>query len=172
VSEPGLRVRRWCPWCGTALGAPEGSKQACPGCGEGFYHNDKPCVAVVVEDDEGRVLLGRRGIDPARGLWDLPGGFCEAAELPEDAARRELHEETGAEVELRRFLGHSVDRYGEGGDHTLNCIYVARIVAGEPQPQDDVAELRWFAPDALPPVKQLAFDNTSEALRRWRAQKD
>ena len=164
-----LRARPQCPWCGAALGPPVGSKQTCPACGEGFYHNAKPCVAVLVEDGDGRVLLGRRAIEPELGRWDLPGGFCEAAERPEDAARRELHEETGAEVELTGFLGHSIDRYGEGGDHTLNCIYTARIVAGDPTPQDDVAELRWFAPDALPPAGELAFANTAEALARWRA---
>ena len=82
-------------------------------------------MAVLAQDGAGRVLLGRRAVDPGRGLWDLPGGFCDPDETPEDAVRREFREETGAEVEPLAFLGHVVDRYGADGDHTLNCVYVA-----------------------------------------------
>jgi ADP-ribose pyrophosphatase YjhB (NUDIX family) len=125
-------------------------------------------VAVLVEDGQGRVLLGRRAVDPERGRWDLPGGFLDPDELPEEAARRELREETGTEIEVGAFLGHTVDRYGQDGDHTLSAIYLARIVAGEPEAADDVAELRWFGADELPPAQELAFETVGEALRRWR----
>jgi ADP-ribose pyrophosphatase YjhB (NUDIX family) len=162
-----VRARRLCPWCGAPLAPPAGGRQTCPGCGEPFYHNAKPCVAVLLEDERGRVLLGRRAVEPELGRWDLPGGFLDAGETPEEAAHRELREETGAEIELMGFLGHVVDRYGATGDHTLNCIYVGRVIAGEPMAADDVAELRWFAPEDLPPPDELAFANTAEALTRW-----
>ena len=168
----GLRARRFCPWCGAPLREPEGARQDCTGCGQPYYHNAKPCVAVLAQDEAGRVLLARRAVDPGRGLWDLPGGFCEPDETPEDAVRREFREETGAEVEPLAFLGHVVDRYGEDGDHTLNAIYVARIAAGTPAPDDDVAELAWFGPDELPPPDAFAFANTVEALSRWRSWKE
>ena len=118
------------------------------------------------------MLLARRAVDPGRGLWDLPGGFCDPDETPEEAVRREFREETGAEVEPLAFLGHVVDRYGADGDHTLNAVYVVRITAGAPEPDDDVAELTWFAPDELPPPEDFAFDNTVEALTRWCAWKE
>jgi ADP-ribose pyrophosphatase YjhB (NUDIX family) len=165
--DAGVRARRWCPWCAAALRPPDGARQDCTGCGEPLYHNAKPCVAVVVEDAAGRVLLGRRAVEPERGRWDLPGGFLDPDEEPEEAARRELREETGTEIELTGALGHVVDRYGADGDHTLNCILVGRIVAGDPVAADDVAELRWFAPDELPPFEELAFANTAQALERW-----
>jgi ADP-ribose pyrophosphatase YjhB (NUDIX family) len=162
-----MRQRRFCPFCASPLSPPVGSRQGCIGCGTPYYLNAAPCVAVLVERD-GSVLLARRGVEPALGRWDLPGGFCEPDEEPELAALRELREETGATVAVERFLGHVVDVYGEDGDPTLNCIYVARLVSGEPEPDDDVAELRWFRPDELPPDAELAFANTAEALRRWR----
>jgi ADP-ribose pyrophosphatase YjhB (NUDIX family) len=161
-----MRLRSFCGFCGGPLGPLVGSRQDCAACGEPHYHDAKPCSAVLVLDDAGRVLLGRRAIEPARGLWDIPGGFCGPDETPEDCARRELLEETGCAVELTGFLGHVIDVYGEGGDHTLNALYTARIATGVPTAADDVAELRWFAPDQLPGEAELAFANTAEALRR------
>lgn len=163
-----MRLRNHCAHCGGPLGPLEGSRQSCTACGEPYYHGAKPCAAVLVLDAEGRVLLGRRGIEPERGCWDLPGGFCEADETPEDCAMRELLEETGCRIELASFLAHVIDTYGDDGDHTLNVLFIARIVEGTPTPADDVDELRWFALDALPPAAELAFRNTAEALRLLR----
>ena len=70
-----MRDRVHCAWCGGPLGPRDGDVQRCGACGEPYYHGAKPCAAVVVLDDTGRVLLGRRAIEPAHGLWDLPGGF-------------------------------------------------------------------------------------------------
>lgn len=159
-----MRDRVHCAWCGGRLGPREGDRQRCEACGEPYYHGAKPCAAVLVLDDAGRVLLGRRAIDPARGLWDLPGGFCGADETPEACAVRELREETGCAIEVTGFLGHLIDVYGDDGDHTINAVFTARIVDGEPHPADDVAELRWFPRDALPPRDELAFANTASAL--------
>jgi ADP-ribose pyrophosphatase YjhB (NUDIX family) len=163
-----VQARVFCPFCGAPLGPVVGAAQACSGCGRPFYHNAAPCSAVLVED-AGRVLLARRAVDPGKDLWDLPGGFCEPGETPEEGAVRELREETGADIELTGFLGHVVDTYGPEGDATLNCVFRARLV-GDPvlEPADDVAELHWFAPAELPGRDQIAFANTAEALRRWR----
>lgn len=161
-----MRLRAHCGFCGGPLGPLVGSRQDCAACGEPYYHDAKPCAAVLVLDGDGRVLLARRAIDPARGLWDIPGGFCGPEETPEECAVRELREETGCAIELTGFLGHVIDVYGEGGDHTLNAIYTARIASGEPVAADDVAELGWFPLGALPTQDELAFANTAEALRR------
>jgi ADP-ribose pyrophosphatase YjhB (NUDIX family) len=93
-------------------------------------------------------------------------------EQPLDTLRRELREETGLEVEPLEFVGAVSDRYGSGGNATLNLCWTARVVAGEPRPGDDVAELRWFAPDELPPNEELAFANTAALLDRWIAGQD
>ena len=63
-----------------------------------------------------------------------------------------------------------IDRYGYGPDsvYTLNIYYLADAPDGEPQPQDDVAELRWFTADELP--KDFAFPHSRLALDRWRAE--
>jgi ADP-ribose pyrophosphatase YjhB (NUDIX family)/catechol 2,3-dioxygenase-like lactoylglutathione lyase family enzyme len=117
-----------------------------------------------VLDDRGRVLLGRRAHDPDAGKWDILGGFAREDEHGLDGLRRELKEETGCDVEPLSFLGAFADRYGPGGNATLNFYWTARITAGDLHPADDVSELRWFAIDRLPPDEEIAFVNTRLAL--------
>jgi 8-oxo-dGTP diphosphatase len=64
-----------------------------------------PCVGAVVHDAAGRLLLIRRGHDPHRGLWSLPGGRIEAGESPEQAVVRDVREETGLGVVPGRPVG-------------------------------------------------------------------
>ena len=162
------RSFRYCPWCGAPLGAPVGNRQDCPGCGEPSYVNPKPTVGAIVLDDAGRVLLDRRGVEPFLGFWDTPGGFVEPGESLEECVRRELREEAGVEIAVGRLVASMPDTYGPTGDATINTFYECRLLSGEPRPDDDVAELRWFAPDELPPPEELAFDCVRGALSAWR----
>jgi 8-oxo-dGTP diphosphatase len=125
-------------------------------------------------DGAGRVLLACRGVEPARGKWDVPGGFLEEGENPLDGLRRELREETGLQVEPVRYLGAFMDTYGddERAIATLNLMWIVRAGSGEPEAADDVAELRWFARDELPSRPDLAFDCVAAALDAWRRDPD
>lgn len=126
----------------------------------------------MVVDAEGRALLGRRARPPRADGWDVLGGFIEPGESPEQALYRELLEEIGVECTVGRYLGGFVDTYGEegeDGDATLNIAYECRIGEGAPRAADDVAELRWFAPDQLPAAGEFAFGNSVEILDAWRA---
>lgn len=110
----------------------------------------------------------RRAGEVYDGYWDLPGGFLDEGEHPLDAMRRELKEETGLDVEPLDFLGIWMDRYSEdgSGDATLNLYWTARVAGGEEEAADDVSELRWFEPDALPPRDELAF-HIADVLSAW-----
>lgn len=158
-----------CPRCAAPL-ENDGAEARCPACGSTYYANSAPCVSALVEDGDGRLLLARRAVEPFVGLWDCPGGFLEEREHPLDGLRRELLEETGLAAGPARFVGIWMDRYGEAAEAvaTLN-IYWAVRVDGEPVAADDVAELRWFAPDALPGPAELAFTTIGDALAAWRA---
>ena len=140
-------------------------------CGFVGYANSKPCACALVEDEQGRALLGRRAVPPEQGLWDILGGYLEEHEHPLDGLRRELLEETGLTIEPERFLGIFMGTYGDGPDAnaTLNLVWTARIVAGEPVAADDVAELRWFAPSELPGEDELAFGLLPSIFEAWQA---
>lgn len=64
-----------------------------------------PCVGAVVHDGQGRLLLVRRGREPSRGLWSLPGGRVEPGETAADAIEREVLEETGLRVRAGARVG-------------------------------------------------------------------
>jgi ADP-ribose pyrophosphatase YjhB (NUDIX family) len=160
---------RFCPRCATGLDVARG-RADCRACGSAYYAGSAPTAGALVLDDEGRVLLARRAVEPYRGRWDIPGGFLEEGEHPLDALRRELREEAGVEVEPLSFFGAWIDTYGEdeGAQATLNLYWKARLVDGVPRPADDVAELAWFARDELPPDAEIAFRRLPSVLHAWR----
>ena len=107
----------------------------CEGCREPVYENPVPVTCVVVTDPGNRLLLVRRSVAPKIGLWCLPGGFMELGETPEEAALRELAEETGLSGTIDRLLGVLTtpsDQY-----HTVLMVgyrvgaYTGRVVAGD-----------------------------------------
>ncbi|WP_051935508.1 NUDIX domain-containing protein [Deinococcus sp. YIM 77859] len=106
---------------------------------------------LVLQDHEGRVLLGRRtGAAYGAGLWGLPGGHVERGEGLAEAAAREAEEEVGVRVnpaELR-FLG--VSRYDLAGVTGTAFLFLAGRWDGTPQPTPEASEVAWFLPAALP----------------------
>ncbi|GAA2400410.1 NUDIX domain-containing protein [Streptomyces glaucosporus] len=96
------RLITHCPFCGTAYGADAGWPRDCPGCGETLWANPLPVAVAlqpVVTASGGRALVVvRRDIEPFRGELALPGGYMETGETWEQAAVRELWEETGLEA--------------------------------------------------------------------------
>jgi 8-oxo-dGTP pyrophosphatase MutT (NUDIX family) len=106
-----------------------------------------PSVTVVVRDERGRVLLVRHA---DRGQWVAPGGSIEPGERPEDAARREMREETGLEVGELRILGvyggpEFEVRYANGDRVAyVMAVYEARVASGHERPDGvETLELRW-----------------------------
>jgi ADP-ribose pyrophosphatase YjhB (NUDIX family) len=164
-----LHAWRWCPRCRTELERDDG-RVSCPACGFVFYANSAPTANALVLDGEGRILLGRRAGEPEQGKWDILGGFLQEGEQPLDGVRRELREETALEIEPLEFLAVETDLYGAGDEApaTLNLFWTARVVSGEPEPADDVSELRWFPPEELPPDDELAFDVNARVLGPFR----
>jgi 8-oxo-dGTP diphosphatase len=166
--SPLLAGWKRCPRCGHELEREEKSV-ACPSCGLVVYANPAPTASALVLDDDGRVLLARRGGEPGAGLWDLLGGFIEEGEDPLAALHREVAEETALEIEPLDFLGGYPDRYGDGGVYTLNFYWTARVAGGLLELDDELAEVAWFGPEELPDASEFAFRNTVAALADWKA---
>jgi ADP-ribose pyrophosphatase YjhB (NUDIX family) len=157
-----------CPRCRHELRREEQSV-SCPNCGLTVYANPAPTASALLVDDDGHVLLARRGMEPGAGLWDLLGGFIDEGEAPLAALAREIEEETALEIEPGAFLGGYPDRYGEDGIYTLNLYWVARVRGGTMKLDDELADVAWFAPDELPEPAEFAFPNTVQALEDWKA---
>jgi 8-oxo-dGTP diphosphatase len=136
------------------------------------YDYPRPAVTtdmvVVTKDAKPRVLLIQRKHAPFAGRWALPGGFVNQHESLDAAARRELREETGIEVDGIEQL-HT---FGEPGrdprGHVVSVVYLAQLnsAAIRPVAADDAAKVAWFPLNALP---ALAFDHAEIlALARQR----
>ena len=115
-------------------------------------------VAVLRLEAEPEILLVRRKNPPFRSSWALPGGFMEMEETLEEAARRELREETGLEAgELIRFDTYDApDRDPRGRTITQVFVTVWKPSMGAPEAGSDAGQLQWFPLVALP---KLAFDH-------------
>jgi ADP-ribose pyrophosphatase YjhB (NUDIX family) len=143
----------------------------CDTCGSRYFANSAPTVGALCGDEQGRLLLVRRAIDPEKGKWDTPGGFLAEGEHPLDGLRRELLEETGLEIEPVEFLGAWTDSYGDAlnAQTILSLNWIARVSGGTARAADDVCELRWFAPDELPIRGELAFRSVADVVEAWQA---
>lgn len=141
-------------------------RPVCPACG--FIHYINPVVAAgTLVEQNGQVVLVRRGVEPGKGLWCLPAGYVEADESAEAAAIRETREECGLEVELDGLI----DVFSFGQDETSRgvlILYAAHVVGGSLQPGDDAIEAAFFSPETLPPDEQIAFWTHRQALAAWR----
>ncbi|CAI2935548.1 NUDIX hydrolase [Aminobacter niigataensis] len=121
-----------------------------------------PAVSVAVLRDRS-IMLVRRGRAPSKGLYAFPGGRVESGETLEDAARRELMEETGIEVgtlvPLREIL---IDSRAEGASVYLLTVFGARHVRSEPVAADDADEAAFFS---LAEIERLPLtDSTLEIV--------
>ncbi|MBN1808382.1 MAG: NUDIX domain-containing protein [Planctomycetes bacterium] len=146
-----------CPECGGKLvdhDDGESLRPFCAACGRHYYHNPPPVIAVVAVNPAGELLLVRRAVEPAAGKWGLVTGFMELLETPEQAALRELGEESGLQGEILRCLDvlyQPSPRYG-----SVIVLGYEAAVMGRPSPGSDALDARFFSPADIP---ALAFSS-------------
>jgi 8-oxo-dGTP pyrophosphatase MutT (NUDIX family) len=140
-------------------------RPVCSVCGTVAYLDPK-LAATVVSERDGELLIGLRAAHTREpGKWSFPAGFVDRGEVVEAAAIREVAEETGLDVSVSEVL----DLISAPGDPVVLAVYAATSVSGTPHPGDDLDELAWFAPEAMP---ELAFAHDRDiiaAWQRWRA---
>jgi ADP-ribose pyrophosphatase YjhB (NUDIX family) len=127
----------------------------CPHCGKivKAYRNPFPTVDIIIEMDEGVVLIKRK--NPPFG-WALPGGFVDYGESLEESAVREAKEETSLDVTLVSEFGAYSEPDRDPRIHTITVVFIAKA-QGEPRAADDAADIGIFHKDTLP--EKLAFDH-------------
>jgi len=157
---------KYCPYDGEPLKVRKvDSKRlrVCPECGFTDYQNPKACVAILITSGR-KVLLGRRKYKPAKGKWDIPGGFVDRGESVEKAVKREAYEETKLRVQIKKYLGSIPDVYGGRKKRpTVNLCFHVKVLRGKPKAGSDVDLLEWFSLDRLP--KEMAFAHQKRALK-------
>ena len=122
--------------------------------------------AIVIKDE--KILLVKRNKAPHKDLWAIPGGSVELGETLQEAAERELSEETGLTIKAGKpvYTFDLIERNGFG-DVRFHYVIVdlfANYVSGELHPADDALDARWFAPEDL--VHIALSDSTRKLLQK------
>lgn len=105
-------------------------------------------ASAVITDARGRVVLVKRGKEPQKGRWSVPGGSVEAGETLEEAAAREALEETGLVVSIGRELWTLTTSTDDGRLYEIHD-FAATVVSGELAAGDDADDARWVRPEEL-----------------------
>jgi ADP-ribose pyrophosphatase len=165
---------RHCSRCGGSDLPASGPREfVCRACGYRHFITPFPAAVALVLDEAGRLLVCRRAHEPGLGRWSLPGGVIEPGETGEQAAAREVAEETGLELPPTAFrhLATLPNEYAFQ-DYlwpTLDLFYTAQV-EGAPSTRADpaeVAEIVWLAPDQALAL-DFAFESNRRAVERLR----
>ena len=132
-------------------------------------------VAALIFNDNGEILLVKRGAEPGKGLWSIPGGAVELGEKLEDALKREVLEETGLVIEPIELLDIAEiikkDEEGKIKFHYITIDYIARRVGGELKPSSDALDAMWVRFEDLDKLKttntfkKIIRDNRDKILK-------
>lgn len=157
---------QFCPVCGgrlksSVLKEHEPERLVCSECAFIFYLDPKLVACSLVEMDN-RIVLLKRGIDPQRGKWVMPGGYVDRGEVVEAAARRETEEECGIKIRITNLLGlySYPDRLG------VVVAYMAEYLSGDLIVGDETLAVKLFRPEEIP-WDDLAFPSTVDALKDY-----
>ncbi len=117
-------------------------------------------VEVIVKNENG-ILLGKRNTEPFKGLWHLTGGFIYYNEKISDAVKRVAKRETGADVEIVKFLKVYEYIHDDPRGHIIALAHIVKIVNGKVAPNPDNSELKYFktAPENMIPYQEKIFED-------------
>lgn len=155
-----------CPVCGAELGPAhdgQSDRPHCARCDRFYYSNPTPAACCVVTRGSD-VLFVQRAVEPCKGMWSLPGGFVELYESPEEAARRELEEETGLRAVRMHLLGTNAQKSRFGA--VLVIAYAVDAWEGDIVAGSDAMAAGFFATAERPP---LAFQAHRDLVDRFDA---
>ena len=148
-----LKVLKYCPKCGSEKFKPSGERSLkCGACGFHFFINASAAVAALVTDDEGKLMLVTRAVEPDYGKLDLPGGFVDPMETVEDAVIRELYEELGLKVTQLEYLFSLPNEYEFSGYKvfTLDFAFKVQVESIENmKAMDDILAYRFYFEEEL-----------------------
>jgi ADP-ribose pyrophosphatase YjhB (NUDIX family) len=159
------KKQNYCPYCGDGITIqPEGDipRPYCRQCKIYFYENPLPVVSCIHCIDKS-ILLVKRGNKPYRGSWCLPTGFAETGESIEEAALRELEEESGIKGKIIHLVDVNSVKSRHYGDLTF-ITYEVEQVGGNLMAGDDAINVKYFPIDKLP---VLPFKSNEKAIKAF-----
>ncbi len=140
-------VFQYCPKCGQKGFEMISEKQFhCKKCDLPLYINQSSTVVAIIMNNNGEVMLAKRGREPEKGKWDLPGGFVDIGETAESATVREIKEELNLDITELRYLGSSPNEYvySDLTYFVLDSCFVCKVETLEDiKVDDDVVDYKF-----------------------------
>lgn len=162
----------FCIQCGTeCVDFAEGEtiRQRCPKCGHIHYKNPYPCIAAIVVNKKGEILLGKRGaksIYPFK--WCLPCGYMEYGETYVEATTREIEEEMGIHTVPDGII-NVVSNHFDNGVCSLVVVMLAHYPGDDdPRAGDDITDAGWFSLEDMSKLPPLAFSADKFIISKYK----
>ncbi|MDE1827975.1 MAG: NUDIX hydrolase [Candidatus Micrarchaeota archaeon] len=111
-------------------------------------------AAAIIQKEDGKILLGRRGVFP-KGIWVFPGGGIEYGESSEQTVVREIREEIGIEIKPVRLIKVFEMILPKINTHRIIFFYLAELIGGEIELTSDIDEIKWVLPSEVPELENL-----------------
>ena len=162
----------YCPRCKGDFDKSNPEYFTCSNCGFKFFLNPVAANGVILENENGEVLLVERKRDPAKGMLDVPGGFLSLLESAQESAAREIKEELHLDINPEDFEY----LYGEFGTYLyqddyipiINLVFHAKLPPDQtPIPDDDAGKIHYFKIQDIP-LDKIAFDGIRIALEKYK----
>lgn len=160
----------YCRRCGEKLSNINGHVFACDN-KHVIFHNSSPATAIILVNERREPLVAVRGIEPGKGKLHVPAGFCDDAEIFEDAIKRELEEElnlTHQDYSEPVFLLSHIDQYEYKNESlpVVTAVFWATIDSSIPfKAADDLSEASYVPYDKLK-LEDFQFEAVKVALHR------
>lgn len=153
-----IETFRFCPICTAHLNQhviDSTRRMHCTNCGFIQFTNPSPTAGVIAIKDK-KIVMIKRGRQPALGKWSFPSGFIEVGESPEEAALRELKEEAGVTGKILGHIGTYYEVSEVYGDLII-VMYLVEITGGELKAGDDAVDVKLFRKIDVPKFKFKCF---------------
>lgn len=160
---------RYCPRC-AAKGTFNLNDYSfkCTACGFYFFLNSAAAVTAVIFNDKGELLTVRRGVEPGRGMIDLPGGFVDPGESVEQAMLREIKEELDLVPVSVSYIGSFPNRYLFSGStvFTVDCVFRCYVDDFSTLKHlDDVMDVAFIKPEDID-LKAVPFVSVQQVIKK------
>ena len=142
----------------------DSSKQLCcskTNCNYVHFLDPKLATGVITLLDNKLILL-QRSYNPGKNLWTFPGGFVNRGEIVEEAAKREVFEEVGLKIDIKKLLGV----YSFSGEPTVLVAYIGIVINGIPTINNESSDIKLISNSEIN-LHELAFETTKAAIKDY-----
>lgn len=161
-------ITKYCTKCGGVVKDRIHFKE-CASCKRKYFFNARPTVSIWLTNEKNEVLLTKRAKDPYKDWWDMPGGFVEEDETLEQAASRELFEETGLKINNFDYQGSLWENYAFEGEivPVVATFFACQVDSdSEITVGDDVSGYEFVPIQQINPY-EIAFENQRKFIQRF-----